>query len=58
VSNSNLLIEPLPPGWKHHQFGELRKRVTFAICAELDDLERVTALVESLFATLDKASSL
>jgi type I restriction enzyme, R subunit len=29
--------------------------VTFAIFAETDDLERVTALVEELFTLLDKA---
>ena len=27
MSDSNLLIEPLPPGWKNHHFGELCDRV-------------------------------
>jgi type I restriction enzyme R subunit len=34
---------------------ELRKKVTFAIFTEMDDLDRVTALVEELFTLLDKA---
>lgn len=27
MSDSNLLIEPLPPGWKNHQFGDVCNRV-------------------------------
>ena len=27
MSDSNLLIEPLPPGWKNHQFGDVCDRV-------------------------------
>jgi len=27
MSDSNLLIEPLPPGWKNHQFGDVCVRV-------------------------------
>ena len=27
VNDSNLLIEPLPPGWKNHRFGEVCDRV-------------------------------
>jgi type I restriction enzyme S subunit len=27
MSDSNLLIEPLPPGWKHYQFGDACDRV-------------------------------
>jgi type I restriction enzyme R subunit len=34
---------------------ELRKRVTFAIFAEEDDLEKVTATVESLFTLIQKS---
>lgn len=34
---------------------ELRKKVTFAIFAEEDDLEKVTALVDGIFTVLQKA---
>jgi hypothetical protein len=34
---------------------ELRKQVTFAIFAETDDLDRVTAMVDELFNLLEKA---
>jgi len=45
------------PNWKHSEnsLRELRKQVTFAIYAELDDLDRVTALVDELFTLLEKA---
>jgi type I restriction enzyme R subunit len=45
------------PGWKQSEnaLRELRKKVTFAIYAELDDLDRVTALVDELFSLLEKA---
>jgi type I restriction-modification system DNA methylase subunit len=36
---------------------ELRKKVTFAIFAEEDDLNKVTALVDTLFTVLQKAGS-
>lgn len=36
-------------------FAELRKKVTFAIFAETDDLARVTAMVDELFTLLEKA---
>jgi type I restriction enzyme R subunit len=36
---------------------ELRKKVTFAIFAEEDDLNKVTALVDSIFTVLHKAAS-
>jgi type I restriction enzyme R subunit len=36
---------------------ELRKKVTFAIFAEEDDLDKVTALVDSIFTVLQKAAS-
>lgn len=45
------------PNWKRSEnaLRELRKKVTFAIFAETDDLEQVTALVEELFTLLEKA---
>jgi type I restriction enzyme R subunit len=36
---------------------ELRNQVTFAICAEEDDLNKVTALVDSIFSVLQKPAS-
>jgi type I restriction enzyme R subunit len=36
---------------------ELRKKVTFAIFAEEDDLNKVTALVDSIFTVLRKPSA-
>ena len=45
------------PNWKQSEnaLRELRKKVTFAIFAETDDLDRVAALVDELFTLLDKA---
>jgi type I restriction enzyme R subunit len=45
------------PNWKRSEnaLRELRKKVTFAIFAETDDLGRVTAMVDALFTLLDKA---
>lgn len=45
------------PNWKRSEnaLRELRKKVTFAIFAETDDLERVMALVDALFTLLEKA---
>ncbi|MES9947683.1 MAG: HsdR family type I site-specific deoxyribonuclease [Candidatus Thiodiazotropha sp.] len=45
------------PNWKQSEnaLRELRKKVTFAIFAETDDLDRVTALVDELFTLLDRA---
>ena len=45
------------PNWKRSEkeFRDLRKKVTFAIFAETDDLDRVTALVDELFTLLEKA---
>jgi type I restriction enzyme R subunit len=45
------------PGWRQSEnaLRELRKQVTFAIYAETDDLDRVTALVDELFTVLEKA---
>ncbi|MGY6555494.1 MAG: HsdR family type I site-specific deoxyribonuclease [Wenzhouxiangella sp.] len=46
------------PNWQRSEAAlrELRKKVTFAIFAESEDLEAVTGLVESLFALLERAS--
>lgn len=45
------------PNWKcsDSQLRELRKKVTFAIFAECDDLDEVTTLVNDLFRVLEKA---
>jgi type I restriction enzyme R subunit len=45
------------PGWKDSdaELRELRKSVTFAVFSEEEDLEKVTATVESLFSLLEKA---
>ena len=45
------------PNWKRSEnaLRELRKKVTFAIFAETEDLNRVAALVDELFTLLDKA---
>jgi len=45
------------PHWRQREFElrELRKKVTFAIFAEEDDMDKVTAVVESLFAVLQRS---
>jgi len=45
------------PNWNRSdsQLRELRQKVTFAVLAESDDLERVTALVNDLFRILEKS---
>ena len=45
------------PNWKRSdsQLRELRKKVTFSIFAECDDLDEVTTLVNDLFRILEKA---
>jgi type I restriction enzyme R subunit len=45
------------PDWKRSDraLRELRKQVTFAIFAELDDLDGVAALVDELFTLLERA---
>lgn len=45
------------PAWRKSEnaLRELRKKVTFAIFAEVDDLEKVTALVDELFRLLEQA---
>jgi type I restriction enzyme R subunit len=45
------------PNWKRSEnaFRELRKKVTFALFAESEDLDRVTAMVDELFTLLEKA---
>ena len=46
------------PNWKRSEnaIRELRKKVTFAIFAETDNLDQVTAMVDDLFKLLEKAS--
>lgn len=46
------------PDWKKSEAAlrELRKKVTFAIYAETDDLDQVTGFVNDLFSLLEKAS--
>ncbi|MBD2353769.1 HsdR family type I site-specific deoxyribonuclease [Tolypothrix sp. FACHB-123] len=45
------------PNWRtsEAELRELRKEVTFAIFAEIDDLDQVTAVVDKLFMLLSKA---
>ena len=45
------------PNWKRSEnaLRELRKKVTFAIFAETEELDRVTAMVDELFTLLEKA---
>ncbi|MBU2811416.1 HsdR family type I site-specific deoxyribonuclease [Acidithiobacillus thiooxidans] len=45
------------PNWKRSEnaLRELRKKVTFALFAETEDLDRVTAMVDELFTLLEKA---
>ena len=45
------------PNWKKSEssFRELRKKVTYAVLAESDDLDQATALVDELFTLLEKA---
>ena len=46
------------PDWKRSEAAlrELRKKVTFAVYAELDDLDVVTRIVDELFTLLEKAN--
>ena len=48
------------PHWKQSEkdLRELRKKVTFAIYAQEEDLEKVTRLVEDLFTLLEKANTI
>ena len=45
------------PNWRHGgtELREVRKQVTFALFAEEDDIEKVTATVEALFNLLHKS---
>ena len=45
------------PNWKKSEAAlrELRKMVTFAVFAEVDDLDAVTRIVDDLFTLLEKA---
>ncbi|RLB90730.1 MAG: type I restriction endonuclease subunit R, partial [Deltaproteobacteria bacterium] len=47
------------PNWRNtdSELREVRQQVTFAILAEMDDLERVTDIVENLFRLLAKVGS-
>lgn len=44
------------PHWRHSErdLRELRKKMTFAVFAEDDDLDKVTALVDSIFSVLQR----
>ena len=44
-------------GWKFSEaaFRELRKKVSFAVYSEMDDLDSVTRIVDELFTLLEKA---
>jgi type I restriction enzyme R subunit len=46
------------PDWKRSEAAlrELRKKVTFAVYGELDDLDAVTRIVDELFTLLEKAN--
>lgn len=46
------------PNWKRsdNALRELRKKVTFAIFSETDDLDQVTSIVDALFTLLDTAN--
>src|SRR5262249_46093762 len=48
------------PHWRRseNELRELRKKITFAIFAEDDDLEKVTSIVESLFTVLQTKGSM
>ena len=63
VSNSEIVSKKVReafaqfPNWQQSEkeLRELRKKVTFSIFAEEDDLEKVTALVDGLFTVLHKS---
>jgi type I restriction enzyme R subunit len=46
------------PNWRRSQneLRELRQKVTFAIFAEEDDLDKVSALVDSIFSVLQRTA--
>ncbi len=46
------------PNWRESEadLRELRKAVTFAVYAEMDDLDEVTRIVDKLFSLLAKAT--
>jgi len=43
------------PNWKQREseLRELRKQVTFAVCSEMDYVEKIAAIVDTLFANLN-----
>ena len=57
VSKNIAAAFALYPNWKRsdHSIRELRKKVTFAIFAEEDDMDKVTTTVEALFNLLNRA---
>ncbi|WP_233570400.1 hypothetical protein [Prosthecochloris sp. ZM_2] len=46
------------PNWQKSEAAmrELRKKITFAIYTQSDDLERVTGIVDALFSLLERAN--
>lgn len=48
------------PNWKQSEksLRDLRKQVTFAIFAEVDELDKVTSLVDQLFTLLERANKI
>jgi len=48
------------PNWRRSEnsLRELRKKVTFALLAESDDMDRVATIVNSLFSLLDKVGKI
>ena len=48
------------PNWQksEHALRELRKKVTFALFTEMDELEQVTGIVDDLFTLLEKVGRL
>ena len=48
------------PHWKtsEKELRELRRKVTYAIYAQVDDTDQVARMVEDLFTLLDKANNL
>jgi len=46
------------PNWKQSEraLREVRRKVTFAILSEMDDLDQVTLIVDELFNLLERAN--
>jgi type I restriction enzyme R subunit len=66
VSNSEAVIKKIReafvefPHWRRSQndLRELRKKMTFAVFAEEEDLDKVTALVDDVFAVLQRTAEI